>query len=131
LLITNLAGNVTAGQGFQLFDALSSSGNFDTVSMAGSSDGLLWRFNPADGILRGVASNRTNLSCIVSPTHLTLSWPADHLGWSLVTQTNNLAGGLSLDPADWAHIPGAETKTSMVIQLDGDRTTGFYRLVFP
>jgi uncharacterized protein with beta-barrel porin domain len=131
LLVTNVAGKAAVGQSFQLFSALNPSGRFDSITTLGSADGLLWRFNPAEGVLSATASGRANLICNVSVTHLTVSWPSDHLGWSLATQTNNLAYGLSLDPADWATIPGTESTTSMTIPLDRGHTAGFYRLVYP
>jgi hypothetical protein len=78
-----------------------------------------------------VAAAPTNIAWFVSATNLTFSWPATHLGWTLMTQTNNLARGLSLNTNDWSRISGSQTNTQVTISLDGIRGLGFYRLVYP
>ena len=73
----------------------------------------------------------TNLTWAVSATNLTVSWPADHLGWSLMTQTNNRERGVSLNTNDWSRIPGSQTNTQVRISRDAISAPGFYRLVYP
>jgi guanyl-specific ribonuclease Sa len=50
---------------------------------------------------------------------LTLTWPADHLGYRLLMQTNNLNLGVSVNPNDWATVPGsmATNATSLSIPI--------------
>ena len=57
---------------------------------------------------------------------LTLSWPADHLGWRLQTQTNST--GIS---TNWFTWPGSTNVTSVVIQVNPANPTVFFRLVYP
>jgi hypothetical protein len=73
----------------------------------------------------------TNITWFVTATNITFSWPAEHLGWTLMTQTNNLARGLSLNPDDWSRIPSSQTNTQFRISRDGIGGSGFYRLVYP
>jgi fibronectin type 3 domain-containing protein len=67
----------------------------------------------------------------VSNGTLTLSWPADHLGYRLLMQTNNLSKGVSTNPTDWGTVPGSMSVTTtnlLIIQTNLDE---FYRLVYP
>ena len=54
-----------------------------------------------------VNTNPTNITATVSGNILSLSWPADHTGWRLLVQTNNLASGISSNTNDWATVPGS------------------------
>jgi hypothetical protein len=67
----------------------------------------------------------------VSARLLTLSWPAANIGWRLLTQTNHLASGLSLNTNDWNSIAGSSTTNIIFIPLNSTNKTQFYRLVHP
>jgi hypothetical protein len=73
----------------------------------------------------------TNLVWSVSGTNLTLSWPADHTGWALLTQTNRLNLGLSANPNDWMRVPASSATNSVVIPIVPGTPGGYYRLVYP
>jgi hypothetical protein len=62
----------------------------------------------------------------VSGSALSLSWPADHLGWRLLTNSVNLA-----NPSDWFAYPGSASLTNVVITIDPTKGNVFYRLVYP
>gem|GEM_PF-1756553 len=131
LVITNLAGGVSAGQTFQLFSAASRTGNFSAITGA---PGTTWSFNPTNGVLTAlttVALNPTNLTASVSGTNLSLSWPADHIGWTLIMQTNKLTMGLSLNPNDWMRVQGSSATNSVVVPILPTTPGGYYRLVYP
>ncbi|MGH8022041.1 MAG: beta strand repeat-containing protein, partial [Limisphaerales bacterium] len=55
--------------------------------------------------------NPTNIVFSASGGNLTLSWPADHTGWQLQAQTNNLSVGLS---TNWVNVSGT-TGTNQVV----------------
>jgi hypothetical protein len=87
-----------------------------------------------DGTIKvaaGASNTPTNIAWSVSSGNLTLSWPLDHLGWTLLVQTNNLAGGVSTNHADWAAVVGSTTTNQIVIPLDTSKRTEFYRLAYP
>ena len=134
LVVTNLAGSVRAGQTFKLFSAASRSGNFSAITPTNAGPGLLWSFNPTNGVLTALATvalNPTNLTYAVSGTNLSLAWPADHTGWKLLAQTNHFAMGLSANTNDWMCVPGSTTTNQVIIPVRTAQPAGFYRLVYP
>jgi hypothetical protein len=79
-------------------------------------------------IASGVSTTPTNITASVSGGQLTLSWPADHLGWVLQTQTNGLDVGIS---SNWADVPGSGNNNQAVINIDPAIPTAFFRLRSP
>jgi autotransporter-associated beta strand protein len=75
-----------------------------------------------------IASNPTNITFSVSGGTLSLSWPADHLGWILQSQTNSLSVGLS---TNWVDVTGSAAITSTNIAISAGVPTAFYRLRHP
>jgi hypothetical protein len=67
----------------------------------------------------------------VSNGTLTLGWPVDHLGYRLLTQTNNLNLGVSSNPNDWATVPGSTTTNQLNLPVTTTNLNSFYRLVYP
>jgi len=134
LVVSNVAGIVTNRQSFQLFSAASRSGMFSAVSAANPQPGLTWSFNPTNGILTAsvnVALTPPHLTWTASPTNVELSWPADHLGWTVLEQTNNLVKGLSRNTNDWMRVAGSSVANQISIPLNPASPAGFYRLVYP
>jgi len=75
-----------------------------------------------------IAPNPTNITFTVSGTTLNLTWPADHLGWILQSQTNRLNIGLS---NNWYDVTGSAAATNSVISIDATAPAVFYRLRHP
>ena len=67
----------------------------------------------------------------VSNGTLTLSWPADQLGFRLLMQTNNLNLGLSANPNDWWTVPGSTMTNLLAIPIFTTNLDEYYRLVYP
>ena len=70
----------------------------------------------------------TYLAWSISGTNLMLSWPSNHLGWPLLTQTNKLDQGVSANTNDWAVVPGSTTTNQAMIPIDPSKSAGFYRM---
>jgi autotransporter-associated beta strand protein len=68
----------------------------------------------------------TNLLFSVSGNTLNLSWPADHLGWILLTNSVNPAIA-----SDWFAFPGSGSVTNVVITINPQASQVFYRLLYP
>jgi fibronectin type 3 domain-containing protein len=61
-------------------------------------------------------------------SQLTLSWPLDHLGWRLTAQTN--APGIGLT-TNWVTVAGSTSTNQVVIPIDPNVGSVFFRLVHP
>jgi hypothetical protein len=137
LNVTNLSGSLTATDTFKLFSAASGiSGAFSAIVPVTPGSGLGWNTNTltTDGVLRiatTVNPNPTNITATVNGNLLMLSWLADHTGWRLLVQTNNLAVGISSNTNDWTTVAGSSTTNQMSITIDPTKPTEFYRLVYP
>jgi fibronectin type 3 domain-containing protein len=59
---------------------------------------------------------------------LRLSWPQDHLGWSLEIQTNALNAGLG---ANWFVVPGSTVTNQLSLPINPANPSVFLRLVSP
>lgn len=130
LFATNIAGNSTLTDTYNIYNAGSHTGNFTAVT-GSPGPGLAWAFNPTTGVLsviQGVNPNPTNIVVQVSGNQLTLSWPADHIGWQLQAQTNTLGKGLF---TNWVNVPGTTTVGTNVITMDPSVGTVFYRMILP
>jgi hypothetical protein len=75
-----------------------------------------------------VNTNPTNIVFSASGGNLTLSWPADHTGWRLQTQTNSLAVGLS---TNWVTVANSTTTNQVVVPIVPANGSVFYRLIYP
>jgi hypothetical protein len=60
----------------------------------------------------------------VSGKQLTLSWPADHTGWTLQTKTNSLTTGT------WFDVPGSTATNKIVITINSANPAVFFRLKY-
>ena len=73
-----------------------------------------------------IATNPTNITFNVSGHTLNLSWPLDHLGWLVQSNSANLAV-----PAYWYDIPSTAAGTNYSITIDATKANVFYRLRKP
>ncbi|HEY4414200.1 MAG TPA: autotransporter-associated beta strand repeat-containing protein [Verrucomicrobiae bacterium] len=129
LTITNLGPWLAVGDKFTLFNQPVPNGAALTIVPPG---GVTFTNNLAvDGSIQvlsapATAANPTNLVLNVSGNTLTLSWPADHLGW--IAQSNNV----SLTAiGSWYDIPGSQNGTNCSITVDSSEQNVFYRLRHP
>ncbi|MGB8166064.1 MAG: autotransporter-associated beta strand repeat-containing protein, partial [Chthoniobacteraceae bacterium] len=74
-----------------------------------------------------IPTTPTNLNYAYSNNVLTLSWPANYLGWSLQAQTSSLAVGLS---TNWFTLPGSALVTSTNFYISTTNAAVFYRLFY-
>jgi len=137
LSVTNITSDATAlvaGDSFQLFSTSGSiSGAFAVTNLPTLPTGLAWSnsINGSITVIATVNTTPTNITTSVSGNVLTLTWPADHTGWRLIVQTNNLAAGISSDPTDWMTVPGSQSVNTTNITMDPALPTEFYQLVYP
>jgi uncharacterized protein with beta-barrel porin domain len=128
LTLNNVGPALAVGDRFQLFSKPVANGGSLTISPA-PGDGLFWQNRLAvDGsvvvVNTLVASNPTNIVSSVSGGQLNLSWPADHIGWHLQTQTNGLG-------TNWVDVPGATLTNGFTVPINPANRSVFFRLVLP
>jgi autotransporter-associated beta strand protein len=133
LTVTNVAGTLAAADSFKLFTPGAFAGAFAVTNLPALGTGLVWDTSglASSGIIKVVASVNTaptNITTVVSGNTLTLSWPADHTGWRLQSQTNTITTGLG---AGWSDVPGSTSVNSVNVTIDSGNGTVFYRMVYP
>ncbi len=67
-----------------------------------------------------------NFSIGAANANLQFNWPADHTGWRLMMNVNDLA-----DPNAWTVVPNSAATNQMWIPFDPTQTIVFFRLIFP
>ena len=136
LLVTNLGGALAAGDSFKLFSLKDYTALTGVVpSLPALPGGFAWTNKLAwDGsvaVYASVSTTPTHIGWSISGTNLTLRWPADHIGWRLLVQTDHLASGLSPSLADWSIYPGSTNVNQVTVPMDPAKPAEFYCLVFP
>ena len=131
LVLTNLSGSLAAGQSFKLFSAGSYHGAFSSIVWPTLNGSLYWTNKLAvDGtiaVVSPVNTTPTNITVASAGGMLQLSWPADHTGWRLEVQTNNLSVGLN---TNWTSL-GYESTNAVSLPISSANGSVFYRLVYP
>jgi hypothetical protein len=129
LNVSNLGPALSVGDVFFVFNKPVANGN--AIAVTGGGVGWVNKL-AVDGSIQAaapsVATNPTNLTFSVSGGNLTLSWPADHKGWSLQAQTNSASAGLKNNT--WVTLGGYEGTNSAVIPINVGNPTVFYRLFY-
>src|SRR5207248_2749975 len=123
----NLAGTITASNTFKLFSANICSGAFAALSPANPGPNLAWNTNTlsSDGTLRVLSTIPIAIIKTLSTNLLTLSWPADHIGWRLQVQTN------SIMDTNWVNVPNSTGTNQINLSVNLAGPSAFYRLHYP
>ncbi len=125
LQITNISTPLTGGESYKLFSAASYSGNFSAIT-GSPGPGVGWQFNAVNGVLTVFSTVPANLVSTVTGDTLKIFWPADHLGWVLQVQTNEVGAGLG---TNWITLPGTSSLTEYDVPLSAGNGSVFYRLI--
>ena len=125
---------LTVNDSFTLFNFPGGnySGAFTNIIPATPGPGLTWDTNNLanNGTLAvqggGIATNPTNIIVSLTGNTLNLSWPGDHLGWLVQSNSVGLAA-----PAAWQDLSNTASGTNYSIIIDPRKTNVFYRLREP
>ncbi len=133
IVVTNLGTQPIASTTvLKLFNAAAYAPGSVTVVPASPAYGLRWDTSQlaVDGTLRTAPLNTTpvNMTSQVTGGNLEVSWPADHTGWRLESQTNALSVGLQ---GTWYNVPGSSTTNRVFVPIVPGNPTVFLRLVHP
>ncbi|HWD91525.1 MAG TPA: Ig-like domain-containing protein [Verrucomicrobiae bacterium] len=74
-------------------------------------------------IVSSVNTTPTNLVTSVSGDQFTVSWPADHTGWTLQVQTNSLTG-------TWYDVSGSTATNEFIFTIDPANPAVFFRMKY-
>ena len=138
LTVTNIGAALHAGDSFQLFST-AVSGSFAAVNLPTNDPvnqvSYTWTnrlaFNGTIAVLTVISPvnpNPTNITFQVSGGQITLSWPADHTGWRLQSQTNSISTGLR---TNWVDVAGSTTTNQISVPINATNGTVFFRMIYP
>jgi len=82
-------------------------------------------------VMAPVNTTPTKLASRFFGNTVNLTWPADHTGWRLLLQTNNLANGISTNLNDWSSVSDSASTNQVNVTIDPTKPAEFYRLVYP
>ncbi len=123
LTITNAGPPLQLGDTFQLFNKAVT--GFNTINLPNVAP-YSWANNLAvNGTMQVAAAsaNPTNIITRVTGNNLVLSWPADHTGWWLQSNTN-LAG------TNWTDLAGSTATNQVIIPINPTNGGVFFRLMY-
>jgi hypothetical protein len=130
LTVTNVGALLQAGDSFQLFNQPVN--GFAAVEFPPLEAGLIWTNKLSlDGSLQVIAPVSTvppDLSLVTSGTDLVLSWPVDHIGWRLQTQTASSTDGLG---TNWIDVADSSSTNEISVPIDLTDESVFFRLIYP
>jgi hypothetical protein len=84
--------------------------------------------NSAQVNARPTSSASVAMNAANAAGQLQICWPADHTGWQLQSQTNNLTSGLG---TNWVNLPVLMQTNQMTVPLNSTNGSVFFRLVRP
>jgi alpha-L-arabinofuranosidase len=84
--------------------------------------------NSAPISVRPIASAAPLLACTHNGSQLQFAWPADHTGWILQQQTNDLIHGLG---TNWVDVGDSQNAAATNLELQPTTPASFYRLRHP
>ena len=128
ITITNLGATLQVGDTFTLFSKAMSNGAAMTVTGGGAVWTNKLAVHGTIQVIPGVNTSPTNITAKVNGSNLEMTWPADHIGWRLQAQTNNLATGLR---TNWVDVSNTATVNAVTNPINAANGAVFYRMVYP
>jgi autotransporter-associated beta strand protein len=141
LIVSNISAVAfTNNQVVNLFDAVPGnySGSFSTIKVWGATSFDASKLT-VDGTIKILVATATTPVRITknqpNKNILTLSWPADHIGWRLQIMTNTTVNGLVqggtnyVQTTNWVNCDGATTFSSTNLAIGN--TNVVFRLIYP
>jgi fibronectin-binding autotransporter adhesin len=134
LNVTNVGPTLITGSTYQLFGSAVTAFttvNLPTTDVTGQI-AYTWQndlaVNGSITLLSGMSATPTPITSTISSGTNYLSWPVDHTGWTLQSQTNSLAVGLS---TNWTVVAGSTTTNAVAVPVVLTNPATFYRLNLP
>jgi len=134
LAVTNIGAVLQVGDSFQLFPNGVAGFTAYNLQSADPVNNVKYTWNntvSTDGKITVasvgalVNSTPTNITTSVNGGNLTLSWPSDHTGWTLQSQTNAPGQGLN---TVWFDVVGSATTNQIVVPINPTNSSVFFRM---
>jgi cellulose 1,4-beta-cellobiosidase len=77
---------------------------------------------------RPTSSAPVAVSATYPAGQVSFSWPTDHTGWQLQSQTNTLGVGLG---TNWIYVPGSDLTNQVTVRVSQTSGSVFFRLARP
>jgi hypothetical protein len=84
--------------------------------------------NSAQAAARPTSPTATNLAFSVNGGQVQLSWPADHTGWRLQSQTNMFGLGLG---TNWTTVANSTNVNQVNSAVNTSNGSVFFRMIYP
>jgi len=84
--------------------------------------------NSIEASAHPVSTASIPFSFVAGGSQIQLSWPMDHLGWRLETQTNSPGAGIS---SNWVTVPNSNLTNQFALPVDAIDGSVFFRLTYP
>jgi polygalacturonase len=137
LTFSGATANVTAAPGFGagLYTLFTYTGSESgSIALGNTPANFNYALTNSTGKIQLLVSNPgpsltpVNLGFQESGGQLQLTWPADHIGWSLEIQTNQTSVGLS---TNWVVVPGSVSVNQIFLPVSATNGCVFLRLAYP
>jgi hypothetical protein len=136
LVVTNVGPDLFNGSTFKLFNKAVT--GFSSITLPASNpsntSAYTWQTNLAvDGSITlvtggtsSVNTNPTNITVSATNGTLTLSWPSDHIGWGLQSNSVSITA-----TGQWFSVSGAPATNQESFTIDPSKTNVFFRMIYP
>jgi alpha-L-fucosidase 2 len=84
--------------------------------------------NSTPVVAQPVSMTPPQINFAVGGGQMQFTWPPDHRGWTLQTQTNPPGSGLG---TNWVNLPGSESMNQVMLPVNPTAGSVFLRLVYP
>ncbi len=135
ITVTNLGPDLVTGDSYQLFSVAVTGTpaalNLPIQNQAATITYVWTNKLAIDGtiqVLSGASASSaspTNITAVFSGNTIDLSWPADHTGWTLQTNSVGIAS-----PNSWFPVAGSAATNHVVVTVNPAQPNVFYRLVY-
>ncbi len=99
-----------------------------TAALSWSSSSQTKEIIPANRLFPPVSVTPPQLGFTISGNAMRFTWPADHIGWRLVAQTNSIGAGLG---PTWTTVPDSTATNQIFVPINPANGSAFFRLVYP
>ena len=131
----NLKRSLTNGGPYTILASIASTNYTDTAVVNGTTYYYVVVATNANGLgidsaqvsAQPVSTTPPQLTCNIDAGQMRLTWPLDHIGWKLQSQTNSAGVGLG---TNWVTIPNSSATNQILVPIGPANCSVFFRLCY-